>query len=394
MIFNLMNQFTDKYRQRNIQEIEKTPRKKLTVFFSNSIKAHKWGGGEKWMILAAKGLRERGHRVILSGKANSVFLQKAQNEFLETLPLNISADYSPFKIWNTKRILDREKIDVILLNLNKDIRVAGIAARLSKVPVIIARNGIKLISDKWKHNKTMGLVDGIITNSESIRETYNQYAWMPKNKTRVIYNGIEINGNISSQDLHLIYNIPAHHTVFVAAGRLTSQKGFDLLIKGAAQINNKENPFTVLIAGKGKNRMQLENLIETLQLKDRIKLIGFQENLLPILNASDFVLLTSRKEGMPNIVMESMALGKPVLAARVNGVSELLTHRKTGYIFEPFDQNEIQKAMEWAIKHKGNEEVLEWGCKAQEFVTHEFTLSRMIDNLEDYFYEHYARKHR
>ena len=49
-------------------------KKQLNIFFSNSISAHKWGGGEKWMVTAGKGLKERGHNVILSGKSNSVFL--------------------------------------------------------------------------------------------------------------------------------------------------------------------------------------------------------------------------------------------------------------------------------------------------------------------------------
>ncbi|HCI16664.1 MAG: glycosyltransferase, partial [Candidatus Marinimicrobia bacterium] len=137
--------------------------KKLNIFFSNSISAHKWGGGEKWMITAACGLKNRGHGVTVSGKANSVFLNNAVEAGLDIIPLNIYADYSPLKIWYTKRVLQRKQVDVIMLNLNKDIRVAGIAARMANVPVIVARNGIQLFSDKWKHKKTIGLVDGIIT---------------------------------------------------------------------------------------------------------------------------------------------------------------------------------------------------------------------------------------
>jgi len=233
--------------------------KKLNIFFSNSISAHKWGGGEKWMITAACGLKERGHEVTLSGKANSILLNKAQEAGLKILPLNIYADYNPFKIWYTKRILKREKVDVIMLNLNKDIRVAGIAARWAKVPVIIARNGIQLFSDKWKHKKTIELVDGIITNSESIRTAYNNFSWMPREKTTVIYNGLKMNGTIiEPADVHTIWNIPKNHLIFVAAGRLTRQKGFDLLIDATSRMNGTSRPFTVLIAGTGKDRKALE----------------------------------------------------------------------------------------------------------------------------------------
>ena len=51
-------------------------KKKLNIFFSNSISKHKWGGGEKWMVTAAKGLSKRGHNVYISGKANSILLEK------------------------------------------------------------------------------------------------------------------------------------------------------------------------------------------------------------------------------------------------------------------------------------------------------------------------------
>ena len=62
---------------------------KLNIFFSNSISTHKWGGGEKWMVTAANGLKSRGHNVTLSGKANSEFLKRAQQAGLKTIPLNI-----------------------------------------------------------------------------------------------------------------------------------------------------------------------------------------------------------------------------------------------------------------------------------------------------------------
>jgi glycosyltransferase involved in cell wall biosynthesis len=364
---------------------------RLTIFFSNSISAPKWGGGEKWMITAATGLKKRGHRVILSGKAKSVLLQRAREAGLEVIPLNIYADYSPFKIWYTKRILKREQVDVIVLNLNKDIRVAGLAARWAKVPVILARNGIQLISDKWKHKKTMGLVDGIITNSETIRAAYNAYSWMPKDKTKVIYNGISVPNGLPSVDIRTLWNIPEDHTVFLAAGRLTGQKGFDLLVEAVAGMKKPPRPFTVLIAGRGKQREQLMRLTQKRRLNGQVKFIGFQSNLLPILKAADFIIITSRQEGMPNVVMEGMALGKPVLAARVNGVPELMDHGKTGFIFEPFNIEAIRNAMVYALEHQREPEIQAWGSAAREHIRTRFPVEKMLDELENYFFEKYAQ---
>ena len=368
-------------------------KKKLNIFFSNSISAHKWGGGEKWMVTAGKGLKERGHHVTLSGKSNSVFLTKAKESGLDILPLNIYADYNPFKILHTKWILKKKKIDVIVLNLNKDIRVAGIAARMADIPVIIARNGIQLFSDKWKHKMTIKLVDGIITNSKSIKNAYNQFSWMNKNKTTVIYNGLGLKKNIKPLDIKTIWNIPKNHVVFVAAGRLVPQKGFDLLIEAANRLKKSTRPFTLLIAGMGKDRKSLQEKIVLNKLSN-VKLIGFQNNLPPILKASDYVIMPSRKEGMPNVVMESMALGKSVLAAKVNGVSELMDHNRTGYIFDPMKVKPILDAMNFVLDNHGSEKIINWGLLAKDHIKNNFRLDKMIDHLESYFYDQYAQSYR
>ena len=363
-------------------------KKKLNIFFSNSISKHKWGGGEKWMVTAAKGLSKRGHNVYISGKANSILLDKANGENLKTIPLNIYADYNPFKILHTKKILQKLNIDVIVLNLNKDIRVAGIAAKWAKVPAIIARNGLQLFSDKWKYKMTIGLVDGIITNSKSIKEAYERFSWMEHDKTVVIYNGISTSEfNIEDIDINTMCGIPKKNNIFVAAGRLTSQKGFDLLIKAASKIDDKKYPFTILIAGKGKDRKFLSKLIKELKMSQRVHLIGFQNKLSQFLKSCDFVIMPSRQEGMPNVVMESMALGKPVLAAKVNGVPELIDHKISGFIFEPFKIDAIRNAMNYAMKNKNSDFLKNWGTKAQDHVKKNFTIDIMLDNLESYFRE-------
>ncbi len=368
--------------------------KKLNILFSNSISSHKWGGGEKWMVTAASGLSGRGHRVMVSGKGNSIFLSNARDKGLNIIPLNFFEDYSPFKIWHTKRILERENVDVIVLNLKKDIRVAGIAARLAKVPVIIARNGIQLFRDIWKHKKTAGLVDSIITNTQSIRDTYNQFPWMDSEKTKVIYNGIKSNGTIRPMNIHKIWNIPEDHLVFVAAGRLTIQKGFDLLIDAVSKLNGTAKPFSILIAGTGKERNALNRQIEKNGLTNRIKLIGFQHELSRVIQAADFVIMPSRHEGMPNVAMESMALGKPVFASNVNGVPELIHHCQSGYIINELSVEQIMDAIQFGLDHHGTGELEQWGKEAKQKMESQFTIDGMLDHLESHFYSHMAQLHR
>ena len=96
--------------------------------------------------------------------------------------------------------------------------------------------------------------------------------------------------------------------------------------------------------------------------------------------------MPSRHEGMPNVAMESMALGKPVIASNVNGVSELIDHRKTGYILPSLSIEVICNAIKFAIDNHGSEEIQNWGVAAKDHIATNFTLSKMLDQLESYFY--------
>lgn len=371
-----------------------TPESKFTIVFSNSIKASKWGGGEKWMVTAARGLAERGHHVIVAGKKNSVFIRQAQAVNLETVLFDIHADFQPLKVLTIQKFLQTQGIDVIVLNLNKDIRVAGWAAFRAKVPVILARNGYKLISDMLKHRLTISLVDGIITNTNSIKEAYRSIPWLPESKVKVIYNGIKIPGKVESIDLRQQYGIPEGHVVLIAIGRLAWEKGFDLLISAMARIKAAGLPCTVLIVGDGDLRSQLEDMIRTLGVAGQVRLTGFVEDPLPLIKSADYMILTSRQEGMPNVILEAMALGTPVLSTAVNGTVELVKHMENGYLFKTDSLDAIVEAVRFAYDHHRTDLPKRLRETARNVVRQRFSLPKMINQLEEYFDEKYAQSPR
>ncbi len=339
------------------------------------------------MLTAATNLAFRGHGVTVAGRRGSIFLQRATEGGLSTVAFNIHADFAPLKIFKIARFFRQAETDICILNLNKDVRVAGVAARKAGVPLILARHGLELISDKWKHKMAMKLVDGIITNSQTIRGKYNELGWMPAEKTEVIYNGLTIPENVESIDLHEKYSIPRNHIIFGSAGRLAHQKGFDLLIEAAAQLKNK--PFTFLIAGEGKLQKKLLNLISRYGVQEKVKLVGFLENALPFLNSVDIVVLPSRYEGMPNTVLEGMALGKPVLAAEVNGVKELIRNGQNGFSIPPESVTELAAGILRAANCRGLAALEQ---NAVDTIKTNHSVEKMIDHMEEFFIRKYHGK--
>jgi glycosyltransferase involved in cell wall biosynthesis len=120
---------------------------------------------------------------------------------------------------------------------------------------------------------------------------------------------------------------------FVYAGRLSSEKGVDTLIQAMAQVSNAK----LKIAGDGPMRSTLEVLVSELRLQN-VEFLGFidSETLRKVTIDAQFVVVPSKwYENCPYSILESLALGKPVVGARIGGIPELVDDGKNGFLFEP-----------------------------------------------------------
>lgn len=139
--------------------------------------------------------------------------------------------------------------------------------------------------------------------------------------------------------------IPPGRLVVGAVGRLSAEKGFDLLIRVAGDLLAAGRDLTLLIAGEGDERSRLEAQIAALGLADRVRLLGFQSDVIPLFEAMDAFALSSLREGLPNVVLEAMALGVPVVATRVAGVPRLIRDGEDGLLVEPGSAGELSRAL-------------------------------------------------
>ena len=358
----------------------------LNILFINSIGRNKFGGGEKWMVNAAKGLTDRGHHVTLGSKRNSRILQYAESKGVHTDVFEIRGDFSPLATLKIARWLKKHHTNILICNLNKDVRVAGLAARIAKTPVVLARHGMLLCSKKFKHKLTLtNLTDGIITNSRTIKDAYGEYGWFPKEFVKVIYNGLDIPSHIDRYDFSTPY--PGKKIIY-SAGRLSEQKGFTYLIEAAAILKKSRNDLVFAVSGEGKLQEELTTQIKAAGLEDSFILLGFTENIFPYLKGCDLFVLASLFEGMPNVVMEAMAMKKPVVATDVNGARELMeegAHKKTGIIIPPQDPEAIATAIRTIIDSPDTME--QYGKAGHERVEKEFTIAAMTSNLERHLQE-------
>ncbi len=138
--------------------------------------------------------------------------------------------------------------------------------------------------------------------------------------------------------------------VFISIGRLTEQKDYFSLLRAFAQVRVRQKA-KLLILGEGEDRKGLEALIEELGLEDDVSLPGFLDNPYAYLKRSDVFVSSSGWEGLPTVVIEALALGKPVVATDCPGGSaEILEAGKYGHLVKVADPVALAQAMQESLK--------------------------------------------
>ncbi|MCA9180615.1 MAG: glycosyltransferase family 4 protein [Planctomycetales bacterium] len=128
-----------------------------------------------------------------------------------------------------------------------------------------------------------------------------------------------------------------------ALGRLSAEKGFHHLIRAVAELVRAGVQCRLVIGGEGAERRHLEQLIEDLGCEESVQLLGQVHDVVGFFSGLDFFVLSSIREGLPNVVLEAMAMQVPVVATRIAGVPHLIEHQVHGWLVEP-DSMEALKA--------------------------------------------------
>jgi glycosyltransferase involved in cell wall biosynthesis len=361
----------------------------MKIAFINLIGKGKFGGGEKWMVTAALELAKKGHDVIIIGNAGSKFLSHAEKFSIDCACIGWWEKITGIYLFKIAWRLFAGKIDILVCNLNTDVRTAGMAAKIVKTPVILARHGLLMFGTP-KHRYRFYcryILDGIITNSNTIKETYAAYNWFDDTFVKVIHNGIDLHENIDPHEF--TKRFPGKKIIY-SAGRLAIQKGFGYLIDAAAILLENRDDIVFFVSGEGRLADELKARVGMLGIENQFVFGGFAPDIHPYLMGCDLFVLASLFEGMPNVVMEAMAAGKPVIATDVNGTSELLEDGISGLIVPPADPAALASAIASLIDDKKRME--SFGNAGKKRVEENFTVQQMADKLEEHLLRKIAEK--
>ena len=222
--------------------------------------------------------------------------------------------------------------------------------------------------------------DEIICVSENVQEAFVKLFGTDV-PSRVIHNVVEDDVIRKKATANLPEGLQKKRFTIATLGRLTHQKGYDILLKVHNRLLRDGFAFDLWIAGEGEDRPMLEQYIADHGLADSVKLLGFQENPYPILEAADLLVCSSRYEGLSTFVTEGLILGKPIVTTDCTGMRELLGDSEFGLIT---DMNE--DALYDGIRRLLQDEDLRNNyAKKAELRGRDFSTAMLVKNTEDYF---------
>ncbi|MEF8823758.1 MAG: glycosyltransferase [Desulfohalobiaceae bacterium] len=317
------------------------------------------GGVEKMVSHLAAGFLQEGYKV-------DFVLIKAKGAHLDSIPTGARVINLGCRTWLTSvpgliRYLRSERPSSLLAAKDRAGRAALLARRMAKVPTrVVLRLGMHLsqsLEGKTRLEKALRIypmrllypwADGIIAVSDGVADDLAAVTHIPRSGISVLANPVitpELHRMAAQESLSEWFS-RAEPALIVAVGRLTRQKGFDVLLSAFAELLRHRRA-SLLILGEGPERQKLERQAEELGLGDRVHLPGFDANPYAYLARADLFVLSSRFEGSPNVLKEALALGTPVVATDCrSGPREILKDGRYGPLVPVDDPKSLAEAME------------------------------------------------
>jgi glycosyltransferase involved in cell wall biosynthesis len=360
--------------------------RKYKILFLNSIRENVWGGGENLIYNLATHLSKRGHRIWIAGRKNSEFLSHFPAQKFNLLPLNIRGDFGPVNIFYLAKILSKEKMDFVWVNFNKDLRLGGIAAKLAGGVKVVWGMGVLLPGTNLIHRLTgKYLPDKIVVPSQNLKDQLKKFTWLKQDKIEVVLNGIDLTCfdfdlKKEREKLFQKYNLDPKLVLIGVPARLVEAKGHCYLLQAILEIIKTFPGVKFLLAGDGSEKESLKSICTQLNLDDYVIFAGYIREIFEAMAGFDLLVLPSIIEPFGLVLAEGMALKKPIVATRVDGIPEVVQDKLTGLLIPPKDPHSLAQAIMTLLQDGKLAATLgEAGRRRAEAF---FDIKKMVDKIE------------
>ncbi|MCM8780892.1 MAG: glycosyltransferase family 4 protein [Candidatus Omnitrophica bacterium] len=368
-----------------------------------------WGGSPDILRILCQNLATQDYELtLISGLTRfpslrtKDFLNKFKGNviFINQLIRNINPIYDLIAFLRLLFLFRRQRFDIVHTHTAKAGVLGRLAAYLAGVPVIIHMppghnfygyfSGVFIWGIVMIERLLSRITDKIITLTELEKMDFIRFKVASKDKIAVIYQGLELekyaDSSVDSVDKDTLkkeFNIAKDEKVVGFVGRLEPIKGIGYLIEAAHFVLEKLPQTKFIITGEGSLHRDLERKIIQGNLRDKILLTGWREDIREILSILDVLVLPSLNEAVGMILIEAQAQGLAPVATRVGGIPEVVQDGKTGILVRPKDAQALAEAIEMLLEDK--ERRIQMGRQARQWIKERFNVENMVRSISDLY---------
>ena len=310
------------------------------------------GGAEKLIIELSNELEKNNEVILISFRKieNWMFFPKKIKDSVKVIELNKTKGFSPSLIINLFKIIRNENPNIIHIHLESTLRYLMLAIPFFKNIefVYTIHNSFELFEKTFQRYSKIWFFKKIhfVCLSEDIeKEFLNSFSNL---NFLTIHNGIE--KLKASKNIQLVenelkkYRKNSQTQLFLFIGRLSYQKNIPLLLNVFSNISN-ENLKLLIIGNDTSEKQEILSLIKK-QVGDNIIYLGAKENIQDYIQYSDSLILTSRHEGLPLVVLEAFSMGLPVISTPVGALPNIVVNGENGFLSENVSLKSILRSID------------------------------------------------
>jgi glycosyltransferase involved in cell wall biosynthesis len=313
------------------------------------------GGAEQQLVALCEGLIGRGHETTVV----SIYDRLDLRHRLDAVGVPISVVGKSWKgdvsvVWRLRRLIRAAGPDIIHAYLPAACLLTGLTKWLGvRAPVIQSERNI----NDWRswsrirlENLVRRRVAAVVCNAEAVRQYLVHGEGVPVVKTTVIYNGLVLArrtrpGPAAVEAAGRDIGAPPGARIAVCVANFLPDKRHDVLLEAVRRARLAEPSLFLVLVGQGAGEAEVRHAIARLGLTEACVVFTDRLDPLPLLSAAHMAVLASAREGLPNALMEAMAMGLPIVASNAGGNRELVVHERGGFVCRPGDVSAFAAAL-------------------------------------------------
>lgn len=368
------------------------------------------GGAERQMLLVARELRHSHDIRFFAMRSGGLFTEAARDLGIEVHTLGWSQ-----RTWQEAPVayaagvvrafvaylrLSR-RVDVVDAWLTSAYALAGLAQPLARVPVLIA--GRRAMSDmiltvgplrRGVASLAMRHVDAVVANSQAVARDAITQEGIREDRVRVIRNGIDPPAESAAEERSRwrgSWGIPDDSLVVGSVANYLPRKGVEAVVEVAHRLRGKRPDLRYVLVGEGPVRPMLERRIAELGLADIVTLYGSHPNAHELYPAFDIIVHASESEGLPNVILEAAAWGRPIVATDVGGTREVVRDRHEALLVPARDPAALAVALLELVEDAGLRDRLAAAARVRSL---EFSAERLAADTAQLYAALFATRRR